>query len=58
MQWMSSKATVRRLANGEAAQMAMMDDSIMEPRFPRNIIFDDVSEAIAKVCPWDCPASE
>jgi hypothetical protein len=51
MQWLNSQPTLERLSMGEAAHMALMDELTVEPRFPRNIIFDDVSEAIAKVRP-------
>ena len=33
-------------------EVAKVDDFHTTPKFPRSVIFDDVSQAIAKVCCW------
>jgi hypothetical protein len=48
MQWLNDERTRSRLAMDTPAQIAVVDQN-PTPRFPRNDIFDDVSEAIAKV---------
>jgi hypothetical protein len=59
MQWLNSEQTRSRLATDTAAHVAVVDNK-PAPRFPRNTIFDDVSEAIAKVrrCLLEYPADK
>ena len=48
MQWLNDGKTLQRVSTYLPAQFEVVDPST-QPRFPRNTIFDDVSEAIAKV---------
>jgi hypothetical protein len=48
MQWLTDGKTLQRVSTYLPAQFEVVDPSL-QPRFPRNTIFDDVSEAIAKV---------
>ena len=48
MQWLNDGKMLPRLSSYMPAQFEVVNTSL-QPRFPRNTIFDDVSEAIAKV---------
>lgn len=48
MQWLNDPKTLQRVSTYLPAQFEVVDPAT-QPRFARNTIFDDVSEAIAKV---------
>jgi hypothetical protein len=48
MQWFNNQQLMPRMAKGLAANVAAVDDRQPTPCFARTVIFDDVSDAIAK----------
>jgi hypothetical protein len=53
MQWFNSDRTRSKLATDVAAQFAAAGNRPKSP-FPRSVIFDDVSQAIAKARQQAC----
>ena len=48
MQWLNNEQLMSRMAKEPAARVAAVNDRQPAPNFTRSVIFDDVSEAIAK----------